>query len=101
MRRWSWLLGLAALGCSGVEPGDYVVYRVATSSADLSDGCYWQYQGADANVRNDSSSLLQSSLFVLYAGLEETFLLDIGSSVLDGESLGDGELGEDYEFRGK
>jgi hypothetical protein len=99
--RFALLLGLAAAtaaaGCSGVEPGDYVVYRVATSTADLSDGCYWQFHGDDANVVHDSSTMRQSSLFVLYAGIEESFLLDVGSAVLEGENVAD----EDYEFSGK
>lgn len=92
--------GLALTACTGIEPGDYVVYRVATTSAKLSDGCYWQYHGADQNVRNDTTTVRGSGTFILFAGQEEDFHLDIGSMALDGameESSSDGDV---YEFNG-
>lgn len=106
MRRANWLIGALALGmagtaCDTVEPGDYVVYRVASTSSKLSDGCYFDYQGADANVRQDSSTLKSSTTFVLYAGVETERLLDIGPVTLDGEFTGEFTEGEVYEFEGK
>jgi hypothetical protein len=107
MRRAHWLIGalasigLTAAACETVEPGDYVVYRVAETSTSLSDGCYWEYHGAHANVRDDSSSLHTSATFVLYVGTEETYYLDIGPVTLDGAFEGDSDAGEDYYFEGK
>lgn len=94
-------MGMGATACESVEPGDYVVYRVASTSEKLSDGCYWEYQGADANVRNDKTTLQSSNTFVLYAGTESARYLDIGDVTLDGELVGDVEGGEGYEFEGK
>ena len=106
MKRAHWLIGTLAItmgvvACDTMEPGDYVVYRVASTSSELSDGCYWQYQGADANVRHDSSTLKASGTFVMYAGVEEARYLDVGSVTLDGEYTGDGAEGEDFEFTGR
>jgi hypothetical protein len=110
MRRAHWLIGaLASIGftgltvaaCDSVEPGDYVVYRVAETSSSLSDGCFWQYDGAHANVRDDSSSLRTSATFVLYVGAEEQYDLDIGPVTLDGALEGESDAGEDYAFEGK
>jgi hypothetical protein len=95
------VLTMGAAACDSVEPGDYVVYRVASTSEKLSDGCYWQYMGADANVRNDTSTLQSSSTFVLYRGVETDHYLDTGDVTLEGELKGDTDLGEEYEFEGK
>jgi hypothetical protein len=92
---------MGGTACESVEPGDYVVYRVSSTSEQLSDGCYWEYQGADANVRHDSNTLQSSNTFVLYAGVDAARYLDMGELTLDGEYIGDQEAGEGYEFEGK
>jgi len=95
------LLTTAVVACDSVEPGDYVVYRVSITEADLSSGCYWQYHGADANIREDSSTIRSSATFILYAGRNDNFLLDTGSVTLDGDFDGTYVEGDSYEFEGE
>jgi hypothetical protein len=99
MTRTSWILGTLAftltaplVGCGGIEPGDYVVYRVATSSGKLSGDC----ANNDLDTKSDSTTLLGPGTWVLYAGLEETFYLDVGGSTLEGTAADDV-----YTFAGK
>jgi hypothetical protein len=87
------LLGLSAvvpaIGCGGIGPGDYVIYRVAVGEAALSGDC-------DDNP-DDSSTFRDSSTFILYAGPGEKFYLDAGQNgTLEGTASDDG-----FKFAGK
>jgi hypothetical protein len=95
------VLGSGAVACDSIEPGDYVVYRVSTTSEQLSNGCYWDLMGADANVRSDTTSIRSAATFVLYAGQEDTRYLEAGDITLDGDYVGMFDEGEFYEFEGK
>lgn len=104
-RNWGLLfgLGLAALSstaCSDIEPGDYVVYRIASTSESLSDGCYYP-NGESPNIEDDSSTMLASGTIILYAGVDETFYLDLGSATLDGVFDGAEDAGDMYVFEGQ
>lgn len=78
-------LGAFSMGCGGIEPGDYVIYRVALEETSLSGDCV----SDDPNDKDDSDSFLESGTFILYAGLEDTFYLDLGESTLEGTLEGD------------
>jgi len=83
----------------GVEPGDYVVYRIASAQQSWSDGCFWP-AGEGPDLEEDRSSLYASGTMILFAGEEGSYYLDLGNSTLQGE-LGDSDAGESYEFAGK
>jgi hypothetical protein len=92
--------GLALAGAAGcseeIEPGDYVVYRIASAEPDEAETCE-----LTANEISDSSTLKAAGTLIFFAGEEGEFYLDMGATALVGEHTGaDGE-GELYEFSGK
>jgi len=107
MKTASWMAGLAlgglvltTFGCDdSLEPGDYVVYRVSTTTTELSEGCYAN-KSVPADLAHDSSTFRESQTIMLYAATEGLYYLDSGASTLEGgmEETGDGEL---YTFKGK
>ena len=92
------LLGASvrSMECGGISAGDYVIYRVAFDEQDLSSGCYFPNDGPGPNEKSDSSTILDGTTFILYAGPEDTFYLDTGSAILEGTA--DGDV---YSFSGK
>ncbi len=102
-RKMSMLIGCgmllsASTGCfeDTVEPGDYFVYRIASSENNMSESC-----DLSANEINDSSSLHASGTLILFAGHDGEYYLDMGGSTLEGEFKADSDVGEEYEFTGK
>jgi len=87
--------------CSGIEPGDYVVYRIAATSPKMSSGCF-AGGAVPWNLQNDSTTIRTNGLFILYAGQEDdAFFLDIGATTLDGVYEGDADAGDLYAFEGR
>lgn len=101
-RKMSLLLGgvlllAGASGCSDqIEPGDYVVYRIASAQQEFSSSC-----NLTANEISDSSTVHVSGTVILFAGQEGEFYLDTGEVTLPGEFTGESDAGMDYEFDGK
>jgi hypothetical protein len=81
----------ASAGCGGLGPGDYVIYRVAVSNEKAGKDCE-----IDDEDKDDSSTFKASDTFILYAGTEDAFFLDIGNTTLEGEEEDDG-----YKFSAK
>lgn len=67
------------------------MYRVALSAPEPGKDCI-----LDDDDTNDSSTILTSETFILYAGPDDKFYLDVGSVTLEGTEDGDG-----YKFTGK
>lgn len=86
--------GLAAMTLSCMSPGQYHVFRVASSSAELSTGCFPSAPGPD--ITGDSSTLRTGQTFAIYAADSETFFLDF-----DMFSLAGTKDGSDYTFTGE
>jgi hypothetical protein len=80
---------LTGLGCGGIGPGDYVIYRVAFAEAALTGDCA-------GNDDGDSSTFRNSETFVLYAGPNEKFYLDVGQVTIEGVVTDDG-----FKFSGE
>jgi hypothetical protein len=88
-------LSIAALtGCSGLEPGDYIVYRIAFQQPQLEAECF-AAGAVPVNQQDDSSSVFTAGTFILFMGADETPYLDTGVSVLSGEGSDD-----EYAFSG-
>lgn len=88
------LICLAASACTTApQPGDYQVFRVAASSATLSDACL--AGSADPSLIEDSTTLRTNGIFMLLAGPNDTYYLDVGGITLDGSGTDD-----DYVFSG-
>jgi len=101
----SWILGGAlltalgslSLGCGGIAPGDYIIYRVAFAEESKSTGCYYPFDAVQPDDKSDSTTFLGKSQFILYAGLEDVYYLDVGGDVVL-EGTGDGDT---FQFSGK
>lgn len=79
-------LGALSMGCGGIDPGEYIIFRVAFSSPESKGDC----AVGDPNTDSDSSSFLSSSTFIIYAGLEDAYYLDAsGQATLEGTADGD------------
>jgi hypothetical protein len=103
MRLASALSGLAltslgiVVGCGGggdMGQGDYLVYRIASSEAKLSEDCF-----VDDPTSEHTSNFRSGSTVLLYnapEGDEDEFYLDAAGTVLPGEKADDGS----YEFTG-
>ncbi len=78
-------------GC-GYGPGDYVIFRVATSDAELSSDCDVDSDG-DSNTLKEGSTVM---VFFVDGGDGAVPYLDLGGSALEGEATDDG-----YTFSGK
>lgn len=97
----SWLAAAVALGAlgavgCGLQPGDYVVYRVSTTEQTESAGCFYPDFVVPLDDAEDSSSYLSSDTFVLYIGKPDTPYLDTGTVALSGEVTDEG-----YRFSGR
>jgi hypothetical protein len=77
-----------------MTPGQYHVFRVASSRAERSPGCYPSPPGPD--ITGDSSTLRSGQTFAIYAADSETFFLDF-----DTFSLAGTKDGSDYTFTGQ
>jgi hypothetical protein len=86
--------GLAAMTASCMTPGQYHVFRVASSSADQSAGCFGGSPGPD--ITGDSSTLRTGQTFAIYAADSETFFMDFDTYSLTGS-----KDGSDYTFTGQ
>ena len=89
-------LAVASGACGGgIDPGEYVVYRVAFTGGEKSEGCYADEE-VPIDVKSDSSDLRDASTFILWAPSDEAVMLDAGDLALEGA-----EDGEGYVFNGK
>ena len=78
------------IGCGGIGPGDYVIYRVAFSEQRQSAGCYPNGQ-IPPNVLEDSSTFRAADTIIIYGGMDEKFYLDAGGGqTLAGVATDDG-----------
>ncbi len=77
-----------------MTPGQYHVYRVASTTAELSAGCYPSAPGID--ITGDSSTLRSGQTFAIYAADQDTFFLDFETYSLAGT-----KDGSDYTFTGE
>lgn len=81
------VLGAAGLGCGGLGPGDYVLFRVAFSEqVEQTDGCFG-VNGIPPNEELDQSNFRQSSLFIIYGATEageDKLFLDTGEITVEG-----------------
>jgi hypothetical protein len=94
---WGFGFGFAALcanACGGIEPGDYVVYRVAFENESRSPNCYGGTPPPDEG--QDTSTELTPDTWILYVGPDNKPYLDIGTTTLRGELRGD-----EYQFDGQ
>jgi hypothetical protein len=88
-------LALGSLGCGGIGPGDYVVYRIALQEPVRSDGCYANGQ-IPVNEQEDTSNQFVAGTWILYVGADDKAYLDLGSTTLQGD-----ESGGTYTFAGQ
>jgi hypothetical protein len=86
------LVSLTSVTC--MTPGQYHVFRVASSSAEQSSGCYPFVPGPD--ITGDSSTLRTGQTFAIYAADSDTFFLDFETFSLVGT-----KDGSDYTFTGE
>jgi hypothetical protein len=81
------VLGAAGLGCGGIGPGDYALYRVAFSEqVKMSSGCFGP-GGIPADNKSDKTTFRESSLFIIYGATEEAedkLYLDMGETTVEG-----------------
>ncbi len=89
----------ALVGC-GIQPGDYEIYRVATTKGTESAGCFWVPGGGSPeippNTASDSSNIRASGTWIIYASTEDKLYLDTGEATFEG-----GVSDEGYAFAGK
>jgi hypothetical protein len=90
-------LGVLTAGC-GLGPGDYVMYRVASSEQDKSVGCYYPANDVPPDEKSDSSTFRTSATFIIYANAtdEDAYYLDTGDGTIEGIESDAG-----YTFSGK
>ena len=90
------LMALAgSVGCGGLGPGDYRVYRVAFEQVKLEANCF-DTGAVPVDQQDDSSSLFQSGTYVVFVGADDVVYLDTGTEALRGS-----ESGDDYTFSGE
>lgn len=85
---------VALMSASCMTPGQYHVFRVASSSAEQSSGCYPVAPGPD--ITGDSSTLRTGQTFAIYAADNETVFLDFETFSLAGT-----KDGSDLSFSGE
>lgn len=82
------VLGAAGLGCGGIGPGDYVLFRVGFSEQEKkTKGCYGPSGAVPANEGSDKTNFRGSSLFIIYGATEDgedKLFLDTGETTIDG-----------------
>jgi hypothetical protein len=88
-------MGLVVSACADIEPGDYLVYRVAFEQAQQAASCFPGGQ-VPVDQQNDTSTNFTPDTWILYMGPEDRVYLDIGVTTLGGKEEGDG-----YAFNGK
>lgn len=82
-------------GC-GISPGDYVIYRVSMGTTDQTAGCYHPGTDAPPDQASDSTTIRDSSTWIIYASINDAFYLDSGTNTLEGVATDTG-----YQFTGK
>src|SRR5262245_34813291 len=87
--------GATVGGCGGIEPGDYVIYRVSFGKMSQSSGCYSPAK-VPPNEKYDSTTYRKSATCIMFAGQEDARYLDDGDETLDGTQSGD-----NFTFSGK
>jgi hypothetical protein len=83
------VLGLTSTGCSGLSPGDYVVYRLSVGALSYTAGCFEDGE-IPVDLKSDVSDVGVPATVVLQAGPDETFYLDMGSATYAGTATGKG-----------
>ena len=83
------ILGLSSTACSGLSPGDYVVYRLSVSALSSTAGCFEDGE-IPIDIKSDVSDVGVPATVVLHAGPDETFYLDMGSATYKGTATGKG-----------
>jgi hypothetical protein len=81
------LLGVA--GCGGLGPGDHVFYQIASTVPEQDAGCFFDNMIPD-DIKDDTSTILDSSTWILYINADKTVELDTGAGVLSGAVAGEG-----------
>lgn len=83
--------GVAAMSASCITPGQYRIYRIASSSAEQSPGCYPSAPGVD--ITGDSTTFRTGQTFAVFAADSDIFFLDLEEFSLQGD-----KSGSDYKF---
>jgi hypothetical protein len=85
--------GSGLLACDGYAAGEYTRYRIATTAAKFSDGCF-------QDDRDKSSFRDGSTIMLFFIETEEGLVpyLDLGSRVLAGSARDEGFLFEGKEI---
>ena len=93
------LLACGTMAC-GIEPGDYIVYRVAATSTTVSPSCYYPDSTPPPDEAEDVNTILQSLTLTIHIGSDGNAYLTAGGLVLPGEnSASDWTfIGEDIDF---
>jgi len=87
---------MAQMGCGGISPGEYEVFRVSFADTDQSSGCYFPDTGPGPNDASDSSTLRGSGTWIISAAVDDKLYLDTGIITLEGAESDNG-----YAFTGK
>jgi hypothetical protein len=74
------------IGCGGISPGDYDMYRVALSVTKLSSGC----AGADPNTQSDRDDGVTDDDWVITANPNSEYFLTTAKYSLQGEKADSG-----------
>jgi hypothetical protein len=94
------LIATGVLAGCGIQPGDYVIYRIGLAKTTQSAGCYWQAGGGTPeipdNVADDTNNIRASGTWIIYASTEDKLYLDTGEATFEGA-----ESDEGYAFTGK
>ncbi len=89
------VLGLMLSACSGLSPGDYVVYRLSVGAMSMSAGCFEDGE-IPIDVKNDNSDVGAPLTVILHVGPDETYFLDMGETSYAGSAIEGG-----YRFTGQ
>lgn len=95
--QWAGLLAgaLGVMGC-GIQPGDYVIYRVSPGATTETATCYYPDMGPSPNEANDVTTIRESATWIIYASINDAFYLDSGQNTLEGVATDTG-----YQFTGR
>lgn len=88
----SMLVGLG--GCS-IQPGHYVIIRLANAETTLSASCYADNKVPD-NIRDDRTNLATGASVAIFAADSETYFLELADISIEGT-----REGKDYTFLGE
>ncbi len=81
----SGLLTLAS-GCSGIGPGDYAIFRVASGTTTFDEACF--PGGQDPDEVEDTTTFAAGQTFAVFAGGNGRYFLDFESVVIEGVKSG-------------